>query len=371
MATFGVFASGFIMRPVGALFLGHIGDKYGRKFTLCLNMIAVTVATTCIGLLPTYAQIGIFAPALLVFFRLLQGFFVGAEYSGVITYLAEMSENKNVCFFSSFSAFGTVGGLFLGSITSTTVTAIFSTNTLLSIGWRIPFLLSIFLGVVGYYIRKKLIESPSFTKIQQEDKIDKIPARTLFKKYKSNLLVVMALFSTTTISTYLSFIYIPAKLSSLHSAQTSSILMINSINILLFTLLIPFFGYLSDKIGVGKIIKSGAVVFILISYPLFFLFQHNSLLLVFFGQAMLAVLTASFVAPVPAITANLFPTCIRYSGSSIGLNFSASLLGGTAPMIATWITSYTNNPASPAFYLILSALFSLVVFVFIKPRQQK
>lgn len=358
--TFGVFASGFIMRPIGALFLGHIGDKYGRKFALCLNMIAVTIATAAIGLLPTYAQIGIYAPILLVFFRLLQGFFVGAEYSGVITYLAEMSEKKNLCLLASFSVFGVVGGILLGSLVGSISTGLLPANFLLNLGWRLPFLFSIFLGIVGYQIRKQLNESSAFLQLQTACELDRFPITSVFKQYKLPVVAVTAFYWTATVATYLSFMYVPAKLASQSNAKIGLILLLNSIGLMILTIFIPIFAHLADKIGKIKLLKIGAWAYLLLSYPAFCTFNYHNPWLAFVGQIIFALLQALFVASLPAMAAVMFPTKVRCSGVSIGLNVAATVFGGTAPLVATWLVAHTNNLNSPVFYLLISVVITIL-----------
>lgn len=360
IAAFGVFASGFIMRPIGAMVLGHIGDKYGRKTSLLFNMVVVTIATTMMGLLPTYNQAGILAPITLVLLRLAQGFFVGAEYTAVVTYLAETSEKKNRCLFSSFSVLGTSSGLLLGSLVGALTIALSPKDYLLSFGWRLPFLLSVLLGVVGYQIRKKLHESPVFMQLKAEHKIEKFPIASLFKEYHLPLLMVIALYWTPTAANFLAFIYMPAKLSTQLHVNRGLMLLLSSIGLTIFPLLIPVFGNLADKIGRIKMLKIGIITYFILAYPAFNLLLSPHPLLILLGYLCFALATAMFVAPLPATIATLFPSKVRCSGTSVGVNISASVFGGTTPLIATWLVAHFNNPNASIYYLLISILISIV-----------
>lgn len=363
--TFSIFAIGFLIRPIGSVVLSHFGDKIGRKTTLCFSIIAMAIPTVLIGFLPTYAEIGFYAPLLLLLLRLLQGFAAGGEYAGIITYLNELSEKHNACFFSSFSAFGVVSGLLLGTIIGALVTNIFSIEQVHNFAWRIPFIISIALGFVSYYIRAKANETIAFEKAKLNGKIYKYPIVALIKKHTPSVLIVNNFFWMATVPTYLIFVYIPTKITSAGYLNINQVLYMTSFGILVFIALLPFFGYLADKVGKKLLPKIGALSFILFSYPIFLLFNTDSLIENYIGQSLFAVIMAIFVAAVPALSAILFPVNVRFSGIALGLNISASLFGGTAPLVAIWLLKLTNNLASPGLYLTSIGLIAFISLLFV------
>lgn len=368
MLTFTIFAVGFIIRPLSAGILGHFGDRYGRLKVLSFSIILMTIPTVMIGLLPTYVRIGVFAPILLLLFRILQGFSVGGEYSGAITYLSEISKSHHRSCISSLSVFGVVGGLFLGSMVSAVTSHLFSSETLLTFGWRIPFLLSIFLGFAGYYLRAKAFESPEFNVIKNRNEILKAPLHELWKNKKRAIAVVISLFWPVIITTYLVLVYEPTKLAQYQSISMSQALTFNAINTLIFTLLIPFFGWLADKTNPQKIIGAGLISFITLSIPTYYLFSSHNVFFIFTAQTVFAAIMALTVAPIPSYIASLFPVNVRLTGISIGLNISAAVFGGTAPLVGIVLEKLTHCAIASAVYIVLSAIIALVGLRYSKTR---
>ena len=319
----------------------------------------MTIPTVLIGFLPTYESIGILAPVLLLILRLLQGFSVGGEYSGVITYLSEIAVEKQKGFYSSFSVFGVVGGLFLGTIIGALVSHIFSSKTLFLWGWRIPFIASIILGFIGYYLRKKAQETDEFVNLIKSKQIARKPFFNLLKKYKRETFAVMCIFWPIVLSTYLIFVYVPTKLVHLQNIPLSTILTINAVNMLVLVIFLPIFGKLSDKIGKELVIKLGNVLFIILSLPVFLSFSTSEVGFLI-GQFIMAIMIAFLVAPAPAYIASLFPAKVRFTGTSLGLNLSAALFGGTAPLVAISIVHAFNLQIAPAIYLAISAIIGLI-----------
>jgi MHS family proline/betaine transporter-like MFS transporter len=366
LATFMTFAAGFLARPIGALYLGNLGDKLGRKSSLFITVTLMTVATVSIGLLPTYAQIGITAPILLVVLRLLQGLAVSGEYSGAITFLSELAEPGRKGFVASFTITGAAGGMVLGSLVSLVVSHILSHAALLNWGWRLPFIGSIVLGGVGLYMRAKLTESPAFLALLQGKGVNKFPLLSLLKYNVSGVFKTIAIFCANLIVFYTIFVYMPASLLATKKISLTLMLAINSCSLATMMFFIPIFGYLSDKFGKRAILNIGAITTIILSYPLFSLYQYPSGVFILLAQMSFALLASCYVASVPAVISNLFPTELRYCGIALGVNLATALFGGTTPVVAAYLAYIAHNNSLVCGYIVLSAIVSLATIYFIK-----
>lgn len=363
-ATFFIFASGFIVRPIGAMLLGNYGDRYGRKKSLSLSILLMTIATFGIGLIPSYQTIGFFAPLLLLVLRLLQGFSVGAEYSGTITYLAETAPPHRRSFNASFSLLGTILGSILGGLLCACITLWISEKNMLTYGWRVPFLLGFPLGYLGYYLRKKAWETPEFIKIAETNAVLKYPFFTLLKQNRKALLLTFLLFAPGNLLIYLFIVYFPTKLYHLHVMSLTKMLYTNTFNLTLEALLVLVIGWVGDKIGLVKPIKWGLIVLLLFALPVFYLAFSNQWGYFFLAQMLVVCIYAVTVSCIPAYVASVFATPVRFSGISTGLNLSASLFGGTAPMIALLLEKLPFGFLWLSFYLMIIALLGLVYLVY-------
>jgi len=368
LATFMTFAAGFLARPIGAFYFGNRGDKSGRKSSLWITVILMTIATVSIGLLPTYTQAGIAAPLLLVILRLLQGLAVSGEHSGAITFLSEIAEPHKKGFMTSFVIMGAAGGMLFGSLISLAVSHFLSHADLLAWGWRLPFISSVVLGGVGLYIRAKLAESPAFITLLQKKGTKLFPLLDLLKHNFSSVLKTIGIFFSNIIIFYIIFVYMPTGLTAAKKIPLNSMLMINSFSLIVMMFFIPLFGNLSDKVGKRPILSIGAIGIIILTYPLFSLYQHASIISILLAQMSFALLTACYGGTIPAVVSNLFPTELRYSGVAVGVNLTASLFGGTAPMVATYLAHVGHHYSLICSYIILSTIISLVVTHFIKIR---
>lgn len=373
LATFGVFASGFIMRPIGGIIFGHIGDTLGRKTALSLTIIIMAIPTTLIGLLPTYEVFGIFSAIALISLRLIQGFASSGEYPGAICFLSEIAPSHRKGFFGSISMFGVVGGVFLGSLTSSALLFFLTTEQMYSWGWRIPFLMGLPLGVTGLYLRYRVQESELFEAIKLTKKVSSLPFIDVCKYNWQGLLKIIILFSLPTISFYMSFIYIGAYLVSTNKISLHTNLLSNSIGTLVLLVLIPAFGYLSDKIKKQNIMLVAIACLMIFFYPIFNLILSDFPYGIFVGQILLAFFIAMLAGPLAITTAETFTTEMRYTGISAGLNIGASIFGGTTPLIATYLLFLSDNQAVPTVYPILFAVLSffLLTFRFTCPAREK
>ena len=366
LKSFAVFAVGFIMRPVGAVLFGYIGDKFGRKTALTISIVLMAISTTAIGLLPTYETVGILAPVLLVVLKLIQGLSVGGEYTTSISFLVEHAPKDKRGLYGSIGILGAVIGILLGSASGAIITKLLTEEQLYSWGWRVLFLSGVLLGFVGYFIRRNIEETPKFLELEYEELKPKSPLKELFQKYKDRLLRAFALSTFQAVGFYTIFVYVANHLIVFLKFPKSTALTINTVSMIILTLLIPVMAWLSDKIGRKPIILFSTGLTILMAYPLFVLISSGSFENVLIGHVLFAIITAGFMAVLPTTLVELFPTRVRNSGYSIGYNLPFAIFGGTSPLIATWLVKATNNLAAPSFYLIAAAAVAFLAGLVLK-----
>ncbi|MBL0941656.1 MAG: MFS transporter, partial [Alphaproteobacteria bacterium] len=329
ISSLGTFAAGFIMRPLGGLVFGHLGDRFGRRYALVLAIFLVTIPTLIIGILPPYATIGIAAPIILVTCRLLQGLCVGGEYSGASIFVIEYARKGREAFAGSILC----AAGFLGGVLGTFLGFVCTLPIMPSWGWRIPFLIGSVIGLIGYYIRTGVGESPEFIRHQNEE-IVKIPLFAILRDRKRNLLCTIGIGATSLIPFYMASVYMGYLLSSKLNLPTSKIMLINVILNIFLMILLPLMGIIADKIGKAKLMIGSTCFSILSAYPLFLMLEKDlSLLNIIIIQTVLAIITAGFGAPSTALLSSLFPVHERYSGVGFGYALGGALLGGTTPLI--------------------------------------
>jgi len=273
LLVFATFASGFLMRPLGAIFFGSKGDKQGRKSALSSTIIWMAISTTLIGCAPTYHQLGILAPIWLVVLRLLQGFSASGEYPNAITLMSEVSPPTKRGFFASFSVMGVVGGILLGSL-SITLTNYFITHAEFEAwGWRIPFIASIPLGCLGYYLRYKLPESSFFEQLARNNNLSPSPIMHAISLNKRAFFETFSIYLLATVAFYTVFIYFSGYLAHVKEISLEKLSLINSINMGIMIFFVPIFGYLSDIFSRKAILLIGALCILIFTYPLAMIYQ--------------------------------------------------------------------------------------------------
>lgn len=356
MSTFAIFASGFLMRPLGAIFFGHLGDKLGRKATLLITIFSMTIATTLIGLIPTGT---LFATVMLVICRLIQGFSTSGEYPGGLTLLAEQNNSKRKTFIASFSVFGTGMGIFAGALVYFILLKLLGNEKMTSWGWRIPFLLGGPLGLLGYFLRKNIYESVEFKKLQMHALIDRHPILTVFKCEWKSLLAMLSVSILTNALVYVNFMYCGNYLLSVNKLTTDQVVYVNLVIMLVYSVSILVFGGLSDLINKRKFMLCACLLTAISIYPLFQFIMVGSMLQQLLAQVGLSILLGMILGPFSAILPEQFPATVRYSGVSITLNFAAAFFGSSAPIICGWLIHTTQNALSPALYISILAIFSM------------
>lgn len=359
--VFAAFASGFVMRPLGALYFGFVGDRYGRKTALSLTITLMALATTLIGLMPTDQAIGLAAPILVVILRLVQGFSASGEYPAAMTWIAELAPEKHKGFYASFSMVGVCLGIISGSLLTSLVTHLLSDEAFTQWGWRALFILSAPLGLLGFILRYRLQESPVFLALQEKAELAAKPIQKTLKMQQRSLIRLFCLFAFSTVTFYIVYVYLTAYLVKHHIISLSSISLLNAGSMLLMAVLIPFFGWLSDRVGQRQaIMRVGIWGALLLTYPLFWSAMHGAMLVYAITLFLFAIAIAIETGPCAAFAAELFPASLRNTGLALALNIPSSFLGGTAPLVCAYLVSITGTVFAPAVYFVLTIPLSLI-----------
>ncbi|MEV5474262.1 glycine betaine/L-proline transporter ProP [Streptomyces sp. NPDC052207] len=358
LSTFGAFAAAFLVRPLGGTVFGPLGDRVGRQKVLALTMIMMAAGTFAIGLIPSYATIGVGAPVLLLAARLVQGFSTGGEYAGASTFIAEYAPDKRRGFFGSWLEFGTLAGYIGGAGLVTLLTALLSSDDLMAWGWRIPFLIAGPMGIIGLYLRMRLEETPAFAaEVEKAEAArPRVPLREMISDQWKALLLCMGLVLVFNVTDYMLLSYMPSYLTSeLKYDETHGLLVVLGVMALMMVVQ-PFAGALTDRIGRRPLIAAGCAGFLFLSVPAVLLIRQGGLLAVALGMGALGLLLVCFTAAMPAALPALFPTRVRYGSLSIGFNVSVSLFGGTTPLVVTALIGATGNMMMPAYYMMAAAV---------------
>ena len=362
ISAFGVFAAGYLMRPIGGIIFGHIGDRQGRKKALLISVLLMAIPTTLIAFLPNYESIGWYSALLLIILRLLQGLSVGGEFTGSISFLVEKAPENRRGFYGSWSTFGVFGGMLLGSGLASILTAILSHNQLHDFGWRIPFLFGAVIGVVGLYLRKGMGDDEHFENVIKDHKSKKPPLSEFWADYKTQALKIVLLSWSFGVSVYMIFIFLPSYLHTFLHVKLDDALSSHTIAIVVLMLLIPLFGILTDKFGRKTVLFVSLIGFVVFSYPLFALMFENTFMAILGATLVFALFEAMFQGVMPALMTETFPTRVRYTGLSVSYNFALALFGGTTPLVCTWLIKITGgNIWMPAYYLIATCIIGIII----------
>ncbi len=359
MAAFATYSVGFFARPVGGIVFGHFGDRLGRKSMLVTTLMLMGVATFAIGLLPTHATIGFWAPLLLVLLRFIQGFGVGGEWGGAVLMAVEHGHQGRRGLYASWVQAGVPAGLLLANAIFNTTQYLTGSNFMVW-GWRIPFLLGIVLLGIGLFIRLHVLESPLFEAARRTTKSNTLPIVEVFVKYPKSVLLSMGARFAENACFYIFTVFVLSYAKSLgvdDSQVLNSVLIASGIQLFL----IPFFGVLSDRIGRRPVYLGGTLLLIAFAFPFFWLVETRSTAAITLAVVLGLVIHSAMYAPQAAFFSELFGTSVRYSGASIGYQLAAPLSGGLAPLIAIALLNWNGgDPALVAAYLIIMALITLL-----------
>ncbi|MEA9553942.1 glycine betaine/L-proline transporter ProP [Xanthomonas campestris] len=371
IATFATFTVAFLVRPIGGMVFGPLGDRYGRQKVLAATMILMALGTFSIGLIPSYARIGLWAPALLLLARLLQGFSTGGEYGGAATFIAEYATDRNRGLMGSWLEFGTLGGYIAGAATVTALHMALSQAQMLDWGWRVPFLVAGPLGLLGLYMRMKLEETPAFRAYteqseQRERETTGQGLMTLLRLHWPQLLKCVGLVLVFNVTDYMLLTYMPSYLSvTMGYAESKGLLLIILVMLVMMPLNVVG-GMFSDKLGRRPMIIGACAALFALAIPCLLLIGSGSDVLIFTGLMLLGLALVCFTSSMPSTLPALFYTPVRYSALSIAFNVSVSLFGGTTPLVTAWLVERTGDPLVPAYYLMGAAAIGLVTMLFVR-----
>jgi MHS family proline/betaine transporter-like MFS transporter len=357
------FACGFLMRPFGGIFFGHLGDKLGRKSTLMFTYVLMALSTTGVGILPGHG--GILWLWILLLLRMIQGFAASGEYAGSVILLYELPGANSKSARCSLGLFASAIGILLGIIVCTIIISLLKDEQMLAWGWRIPFLLGLPLSILGFVLRKNLLESKGFSQAKEAQTLVKLPLWDALKHHYKSMLLITAMYMLGNVSFYINFVYLTSYTVAQHQLSFIASFYLNCLITIVYAMCIPIFGYLSDFITGKKLMQFACVLMLILILPLFKLILSGDLFYQFFGQILLAALLGVFSGPISLIATELLPLNIRYSGLAVSLNIGAAFFGGTTPLISSWLTHYTQHAISPAYYWMLITLVTLLAVTYL------
>ncbi|MEJ2526088.1 MAG: MFS transporter [Desulfuromonadales bacterium] len=371
IATYGVFAAGFLMRPIGSAVFGWLGDTIGRSQTMLISVIMMAMPTILLGCLPTYDSIGIWAAVLLVLIRLVQGLSVGGEFSSSVTYMVETADRDRRGFAGSWANMGSMVGMLLGSGVAALVTTILSQATISAWGWRLPFLFGGVIGGTSIILRMRLPESEHFQK-HHDERCQTSPLLQAFTTNRREMIQAILFASAYGAIFYIPVVYMPEWLHSQAGMARDLALQINTAATAFLLLLIPVAGWASDHLLRRTHCIAGAMLFLaLIAVPLFIWCTDMSFWSAVIAQFSFAALIAVPLGTAPAMFVELFPASDRLSGYSVAYNLGLGVIGGATPMFATWLIEMTGLSIAPAVWLTVVALIAVAAVLWIKDRSRE
>ncbi|MDR2281128.1 MAG: MFS transporter [Gordonia sp. (in: high G+C Gram-positive bacteria)] len=362
------FAVSFLLRPLGGFVWGPIGDKVGRKHVLALTILLISLATALIGLLPTHAAIGIWAPVLLILLRVIQGFSTGGEYGGAATFMAEYAPDRKRGRFGSFLEFGTMAGLSAGTAFVLLLNSILDEDQMASWGWRIPFLVALPLGLVGLYLRSQLDDPPVFAEVDSKRKHEPSGIellKTAIVGYWRPILTMFGMVVALNVANYTLLAYQPDYLKNTIGLSESGGSWVVLIGQVLMMLMIPVFGRWSDSTGRKPMWWASLIGLFVFALPMYWLMGQGFAWAIV-GFVVLGLLYIPQLATISATFPAMFPTHVRYAGFAISYNVSTAAFGGTAPLVNDWVVGDTGWHLFPAAYMMGACVIGMVALYFLK-----
>lgn len=371
IGAYGVFAAGFIMRPLGSAVFGWLGDTLGPSRTMFVSVVMMALPTFLLGCLPTFESIGLWATALLVLIRIIQGLSVGGEFSSSVTYLVETAPANRRGLSGSWANTGSIFGSLLGSAVAATVTTVLSESQMHDWGWRLPFLLGGILGITSILMRRHLQRSKHFTR-HHEKRGRTSPLREAFTVNRKETIQATLFASAYGVLFYVPLVYLPEWLHAEAGMPLSLALRINAFSSVLLLLLIPVFGWMSDRImRRTHLIALAVLLMAILAWPLYYWLAVDGLVGAIVTQVTLIVLVAVPLGSAPAMFVELFPTRDRLSGYSVAYNLGLGVVGGLTPMISTWLIAATGARSAPAVFVACMALLAFGTLLTIRDRSRE
>lgn len=366
LSTFGIFALPVITRPLGSIIFARFGDTVGRKVTLAVVLLLMSVSTAAIGAIPPYASIGVWAPILLILARIVQGFSAGGEYAGGAVLIAENSPRERRGYFVGFMPATTGLGLLAGSMFAFVLSTVLDSDQMHSWGWRIPFLIALPIGAIGLYIRFKLEETSAFKELLEEDEVARSPLAETIGTYGTAVLKVTGIAMAQTVAYYVILVYAPTFLTEQTGHSSGDALLSTSIAIAGYVITIPIAGAISDKVGRKPLMVIGGFLVLALVFPAFITMSVAPLWIIILVQFLTGgVALGLYTGPLVCAWVELFPTRVRYSGVAIGFSL-AVIVSVSSPFVLTWLISLTGSNLMPPLYVALSCVVSLLTLLVLK-----
>ncbi len=361
IAAFGAFAAGFLVRPLGGLLFGRIGDLVGRKRAMVLSVMTMAIPTVLIGLMPTYQTIGIAAPILIILLRIIQGLSVGGEYTSSLIFLAEHAKPGHRARTAFWGMWGATGGILLGSAIGALISEVLTEEQLLNWGWRVPFLFGALVAVTGYLVRRSIHAT---TPVGGSES----PVKDTFGRYRWDVVKVALLNIGFGVGFYAAFVYAVTYKQTIDKLSESVALDLNTMSMVLLLVLIPITSWLSDRVGRRPLMIMGAAILTFGAIPLFHLLHSTDPLTIFVGEFGFVLAVALFAGGIVAANVELIPSTIRCTGLAFAYNASIGVFGGTTPLVSAWLIRSTGDPVSPAYWVAGAGAISLLTVLFLIPE---
>ena len=370
ISGFGVFSVAYLTRPIGGVVFGYIGDKFGRKKSYVAALLLMIIPSISVGLLPVYSQIGVLAPIVLVFLRLIHGFALGGTFSGNVLYMMERTPDQHRGLVSGLAQAAIGFSFILASMTVSVGLFFLSKESFYSWGWRIPFLFGTVTGVVGFMCKYFLQETPVFLNLKETGKISSNPLLDAAKTVKVKALILMGITLLATVGLYTLMIYYPNYLAKLEGLSLLQITFINTVSGIICIVIAPLSGWFFDRIG-GKLtfVSLSAVCVALCSPVVAYFISLDSFWISVTAVIFLGLFIELYVGPINTMQVALFPSHVRSTGMLVAHNLSNSLIGGTSPFVSALLVQYTGSLLAPAYYLSAIAMVSFFTLFFYKEHE--
>ncbi|MFD3933211.1 MFS transporter [Streptomyces sp. NPDC058614] len=359
LAAFATYSVGFLARPVGGIIMGHFGDRVGRKSMLVISLLTMGIATVGIGLLPTYATVGVWAPILLVTLRFIQGIGVGGEWGGAVLMAVEHAPDRKKSFYGSFPQMGVPGGLIIANLVFLGLTTNLSSEAFLAWGWRVPFLASAVMVIAGLVIRLTISESPDFEAVKQSKSEQRMPIVTVLRENWKEVALSAGAFIGINAVGYIFMAYLLSYTTAVLELSRNRILVFTLIASLVWLAVIPWASALSDRHGRRRVLRAGSIGLVACAILLFPMINTANSALILLALLVTAVFMGVVYGPIAALFSELFKAEIRYSGASLGYQLGSILGGGLAPTVATALYTSWASTTPIALYLTALTLISL------------
>lgn len=363
LATFAVFAVSFLVRPIGAIIFGRLGDRLGRKQTLSIVILAMAVSTLVLGLLPGYATIGIVAPILLIATRIVQGLAAGGEFGSAAAFLGEFSPAKRRGFGVSWLEFGSLLGFLLASFAVFLLNQAFTPEQITDWAWRIPFLITVPLGFIGLYIRRKIEDTPEFEALQKLETVSHAPVKEVFTRNRRQFIQTCGMEIFMNVTFYVVLVYLLTYQETTVGFDPGRAALLSTLASALGLIVVPLAGIASDRVGRKPVLYTAAIALTVLSIPLFLLMQMGTGWSAFVSTLGLALILAIILGTHAVTVVELFPTRTRQTGLSIAYALTAALFAGTAPYLLTWLIDRTGNELVPGYFLAVVGVIGIITVV--------